>query len=160
MGLFVAVCVALIGFAVLLGRSPDPPGEPPKPSPPTAERTPGSGALAHARREEARLRAAGRRFVSAFLRYEVGDLSRRDAASIRLGATAAFARELAAAPPRHLDRTAPEAARIERIDISFLSGSARRALLSGVASRPDGPEEFSFLFALRSGRWLAIGAAE
>jgi hypothetical protein len=161
-GLFLAVSALLIAFAVLLGRAPQPPGSPraQPPSSPVVSPTPAFALLDAARREEVRLRAAGRRFVSSFLRFEVGDLSPQVIASLRASAIPAFMRQLEAAPARRLGRQRPTSARLERLDVSFLTGSARRALLSGVARRPDGPEEFSFLFALRSGRWRALGAAE
>ena len=160
-GLFLLVSALLISCAVAFSRASVPRGEPAPVAPARAPRPQQAVALLYAvRREEARLGAAGRRFVSAFLRFEVGDLSSQVRASLRASATSGFARELEAAPPRPVGRRSPATARIERLDISFLSGSAGRALLSGVARRPDGPEEFSFLFARRGHRWQAVGAAE
>lgn len=159
-GLFLAAVAVLIAVAVLLARAPHPRGVPPARATPSPALAPSFALLDGARREEARLRAAGRRFVSAFLRFEVGDLSPQVTQRLRSSATAAFARDLEAAPARRLARRPAEAARIERLEVSFLTASADRGLLSGFARRPDGPEEFSFLFALRGARWLALGAAE
>lgn len=162
-GLFLLVCAALVAVAV--GLSPGgPPHPPPGPSTHGAEPlalapAPATRLLGAARRQEARLAGAGRRFVVAFLRYEVGDLSGAVRAALRASATPHFARELLASP-RPSDSASHSPARIERIDLSFLAASGRRALLTGVAQRPDGPEEFAFAFERRGGRWLATGAAE
>ena len=159
MGLFLGASALLIVFAVLLGGAGHS-GSAPTPPPPRPSVVASASAidlLDAARREEARIRAAAARFLSAFLRYEVGDLTPSVAASLRALATPAFARQLVRRPPRQTGRPRGRA-RIERLDVSFVS--ARRALLSGVARRAEGPEEFSFLFTLHRGRWLAAGVAE
>jgi hypothetical protein len=159
-GLFLAVSLVLISVAVLSARLRNAGETPPPPAAWSfvAPSTPSIARLDAVGREEARLRDAGRRFISAFLRYEVGDMSPRVRSSLLASGTSAFARELEGAPVRGIGHHS--AARIDRLDVTFLNTSAQRALLSGVARRPDGPEEFSFLFGRRDGRWLVLGAAE
>jgi hypothetical protein len=158
-GLFLVAVAVLIAAAALISPAPHRRASPARAAPSPAL-APSFALLDGARREEVRLRVAGRRFVSAFLRFEVGDLSPQVKQHLHDSTTAAFARDLEAAPARRLTRRPFEAARIERLEVSFLTASAHRALLSGTARRRDGPEEFSFLFALRGGRWRALGVAE
>ena len=72
--------------------------------------------------------------------------------------TAAFGRYLLGARPRQLGGR--ELARIVTVETAFLDPAADRALVRGVARRADGPQELSFVFVLRGGRWLAARAAE
>jgi hypothetical protein len=118
---------------------------------------PGPARRAAARTQERAvdLRRSARRFLAAFLAYEVGELDRPVASTLRAGATAPFARRLLAMPPRAPAGKFPPPARLRRLHISFVSAAADRALLSGEAFRGASSEQFSFLFELRQGRWLA-----
>lgn len=160
--LFLATSAVLIAAAVLLGEGAEraEPNALPLPRSLPALAPPARRALASARREEARLRAAAPRFLMAFLRYEVGEARPGVRAQLRAFAAPAFARQLLARPPRATGRALPGPVQLRRIDVFFLTASARRALLSGVARRPSGPEEFSFLFARQGTRWLAIGPGQ
>ncbi len=155
--LFVLVSAGLIALAVALVPSV------PVPSPvstvePAAVAVPGSDLIAAAGRRKARLDQAARAFIGAFLRYEVGDLPASVARSVDRLTVASFGHYLLGARPRQLgDR---RAARIVKVETAFLSPTADRALVRGVARRPDGPEELSFVFVLSGGRWLAARAAE
>lgn len=155
---FAFVSAALIALAMALA----PAGPAPPPSPPRAAETaaavPGSELIAAARRRKARLDRAAIDFIGAFLRYEVGDLPAPVARSLRRLSTASFGRYLLDARPRQLG--ARGAARIVKVETAFLDRAAGRALVRGVARRADGPEELSFVFVLRGGRWLAARAAE
>jgi hypothetical protein len=153
--LFLLVSAGLIALAV--ARSA------PAPSPvstmePVAVAVPGSDLIAAVRRRKARLDQAGRAFIGAFLRYEVGDLPTSVARSVDRLTVASFGRYLLSARPRQLGD--PRAARIVEVETAFLNATADRALVRGVARRPDGPEELSFVFVLSGGRWLAARAAE
>ncbi len=125
---------------------------------PVAVPLPGSPLLAAAERRKAHLDRASRTFIEAFLRYEVGEVPASVGRSIRRLSTAGFASYLLGAPPRQLGGREP--ARIVVVETAFLDPSADRALVRGVARRADGPEELSFVFVLRGGRWLAARAAE
>jgi len=154
---FVLVSAGLIGLAVALAPSDPAPAPPPRAAPATAA-VPGSELIAAAGRRKARLDRAATAFIDAFLRYEVGDLPASVVRSIDRLTIVSFGRYLLGARPRQLgDR---RAARIVKVETAFLSPTADRALVRGVARRPDGPEELSFVFVLRGGRWLAARAAE
>jgi hypothetical protein len=158
----IAVFVLLSAGLIALAVAWAPPGPaPPVRSPSAAPATmalPGSELLAAAGRRKARLERAARAFIAAFLRYEVGDLPASVARSLDRLTTARFGRYLLGARPRQLGGR--ERARIVEIETAFLDPAADRALVRGVARRPDGPEELSFVFLLRGGRWLASEAAE
>jgi len=107
------------------------------------------------------LRVVARRFVDAFGRYEVGDLSREVRGVVRETSTPGFAKELLGAPP------APPplggfvgAAHIERLSVRFVSANGLRALVSGDLRRGAAPEEFGFLFVRHGGRWMASGPGQ
>jgi hypothetical protein len=81
---------------------------------------------------------------------------------MRATATPRFARELLDHPP-HITSAAGRAlplASLSRLSIAFLSRAPNRALVSGTAARPAGPEEFAFLFEQQRDRWRAFGPAE
>ena len=153
---FVLVSAGLIALAVALAPSGPPPAPPPRAAPPAT--VPGSELLAAAGRQKARLDRAATEFIAAFLRYEVGDLPAPVARSLDRLSTDAFGRYLLDARPRQLGGR--ELARIVKVETAFLDRAADRALVRGVARRTDGPEEVSFVFVLRDGRWLATRAAE
>jgi hypothetical protein len=149
--LFAASCAALL--AVALGGEGGARRRPPEA---VAERTSPA-------RERAELRddiaPAARAFLAAYLRYEVGDRSARTRASLRAHATGRFAGYLLAATPR-----APVSilrrARIVALHVVPVSLFPPRAAVTGSATRPAGPEQLSFLFECRSGRWLAAAAGQ
>jgi hypothetical protein len=105
------------------------------------------------------LRAAARRFLAAFFRYEAGEEDRSVRVALRATATPAFGGELLAAPPRVVGRSLPPA-RLERLAITVIPVLPPRALISGEAGRGRRQEQFSFLFDLRRGAWLARGLGE
>jgi len=112
-------------------------------------------------RRQAAVRAAAHRFLTAFFRYEVGELSPVVRRALRSGATGRFARRLLDDPPRApaRDRFPPQA-RLRRVDVAFVSPAATRAVVSGTARRGGLAEEFSFVFVRRWGTWLASGPGE
>jgi hypothetical protein len=123
------------------------------PSPPHSRGERQVGAIASA------LRADARRFLAAFFRYETGEEDRSVRMALGATATPAFGSELLAAPPRVVGRKLPPA-RLERLAITVIPVSSPRALISGEAIRGLRQEQFSFLFDLRRGTWLARGLAE
>jgi hypothetical protein len=102
-------------------------------------------------------RRAAHRFIAAFLAIEAGGDGRATRAAIRRGAGGHLARDLLAHRPR---RPTHPTARILALRVTPLPRHPDLALLTGTARRPDGPEPFAFLLALRGGRWLAIAPAE
>lgn len=155
---FVLVSAALVALAPLLAPR-DAEGPPARlPAPALAPRN--TAMLSAARRKGALATIAARRFVAAYLRCEAGERSAAVRAAVSGTATPAFARDLLADQGRQAGPAPAASARIDRIDLSFLTTSGRRALVTGLARRPDGPEEFAFVFERRGGRWLAVGAAE
>jgi hypothetical protein len=102
-------------------------------------------------------RSAARHFLAAFLTDEVGGgLAARTA--IRAYSVGALARELLADPPPA--STDAARARLGALHLHRLPGRPGLLLVSGTARRPSGPEPFSFLFARRGRRWLALAPAE
>ena len=89
----------------------------------------------------------------------MGELDLRVRRALRRTATAGFAAELLRAPPRPAGR-ALRSARLARLSLSALPVSPPRALVSGSALRGRSAEQFSFLFALRGGVWLASGPGQ
>jgi hypothetical protein len=79
--------------------------------------------------------------------------------ALRATATPAFGSELLAAPPRVVSRKLPPA-RLERLAITVIPVSPPRALISGEAARGPRQEQFSFLFDMSQGTWLARGLGE
>jgi hypothetical protein len=146
---FLAVVVALV--AVLVLTMVDRPAHAPTQGrqQPTARTVPTpSPASASARH-------AARRFVEAFLSFEVGMGEGAARKAIRAGADTAFARELLSGPS---PPTAPDPgpAPIAILRVGRLPGRPGRALVFGTARRQSGPEPFAFLFGRRQGRWLAV----
>jgi Ni/Co efflux regulator RcnB len=162
--LFVAVSAALVAAAIAL-RQPDessrPSGVVRAPRLDRGSTVPAGGVLAQLNRRRAEVRAAARRFLDAFLRYEVGDLSAPVRRRLRAAATRPFAKRLLRRPPRRpAAGRFPPRATLRRVDVSFVSPRATRAVVSGAALRGGLSEEFSFVLARRGGRWLASGPGE
>ena len=155
---FTFVSAVLIALAVLLAPADPPPAWSPPQATETTVAVPGAELIAATGRRKARLEEAATAFIGVFLRYEVGELPPPLARSLGRLSTASFGRYLLDARPRQLGPRA--VARIAKVETAFLNQAADRALVRGVARRPDGPEELSFVFVLRSGRWLASRAAE
>lgn len=155
---FVLVSAGLIALAVALAPSGPAPASRPSTAASATAPVPGADLLATAEPRKARLDRAATAFISAFLRYEVGDLPASVSRSLGRLTTASFGRYLLGARPRQLGGR--ELARIVKVETAFLDPAADRALVRGVARRADGPEELSFVFVLRGGRWLAARAAE
>jgi hypothetical protein len=167
-GLFLAISTAIVAVGLLFALT--------APDPPSTTQAPAGEAVgaalrfaapsprllaARSARLRSRLRAVARRFLSAFLRYEVGDLDPQVRATLRDAATPGFAARLLAAPPRPpAPGSFPPPARLRRIEVAFVALAPPRAILSGEALRSDAPAQFSFLFELRGGRWLASGAGQ
>jgi hypothetical protein len=99
-----------------------------------------------------------RHFLSAFLSLEVGGGRRAARAAIRTDSVGSLAHQLLAGGPRSSAATPP--ARIGALHLDRLPCHPGLILVSGSARRPSGPEPFSFLFARRGGRWLAVAPAE
>lgn len=156
---FLLASAALIALAVALAPADPAPVPPPLPRAGPARGTaPSSELIEIAARRRASLHKAASALIGAVLRYEVGDLPPSVTRAMRRLATAGFARQLLADPPRRVAGSG--AARIVKVETGFLSRGLDRALVRGVARRADGPEELAFVFVLREGRWLAAGAAE
>ena len=125
---FVAIAVALIAVALALGRAPAGHDRPPPDHGAVGGLSPSAlRAVDRARRHEADLRVAGMRFLAAFLRYEVGELTSTVRARLQAGAAPDFAAQLLASRPRPPAEGFPPAA--------VLSQLARRALAGDAAAR-------------------------
>ncbi len=98
------------------------------------------------------------RFLSAFLRYEVGESGRGVRRRLRQTATAGFAATLLSQAPRAAAGIPP--ARLGRVSRAALGGEPPRALISGAAARGRREEQFSFVFELGNGVWRASGPGQ
>ena len=103
-------------------------------------------------------RRAARHFLAAFFSDEVGSGGLAARTAIRAYSVGALTRELLADPPRA--STDAARARLGALHLHRLPGRPGLLLISGTARRPSGPEPFSFLFARRRRRWLAVAPAE
>jgi hypothetical protein len=114
--------------------------------------------------ETARLRSrvdqAARRFVPAFLRYEVGDIDAGVRRTLRATATAEFAASLLAVPPRPPAGGFPPRARLQRLAVKFWPNAAFHAYVEGTALRGGAPEAFSLEFEYGEAGWRASGVTE
>jgi hypothetical protein len=153
--LFAALLLSLLGVLLLAGlhRAGS--------TPPIA---PTRTAVALRRQRHQHLPPGARRqvrhFIAAFLSYEVGRDGRGVAATIRACASPRLARQLLSQPPTSPGRPSHGRARITSLHINPVPGEPDLVLASGDASRPEGPEPFSFLIAQRDGRWLALAPGE
>ena len=180
--LFALAAAALLGSAMLLGlREEEPAGrEPPARAPALpAGRThrpdralgwrggPRGEDLAPGRRPSPALRAgqravavAARRFLAAFLPYEVGRADAHVRRALRATATEELATTLLAAPPRPAAAGVPRRAHLLSLQVTLDAGVAPRAVVSGRLRRSGETEAFAFLFERHAGGWLAAGVAE
>jgi hypothetical protein len=114
--------------------------------------------------EVARLRArveqVARRFVPAFLRYQVGDMDASVRRALRATATADFAADLLAVPPRPPAGGFPPRAILQRLAVKFSSNDAFHSFVEGVALRKGAREAFSIEFEYGEGVWRASGVTE
>lgn len=115
------------------------------------------GALRGARRAVAE---AARRFMAAFLRYEVGDAPPSVLAALRAASTEELAAQLLLAPPRPTATDMPRRARLIGLEVGLPGGTAPEALVSGALRREGSIEPFAFLFQREGRRWLASGVRE
>ncbi len=153
---FFGLCAALLCLAAVLFAGPNTPGSP------SPERSPAARSPAPAHRGaalRAALRRAARQFLAAFFQYEVGQSGGGVRRALRETTTARFAASLMRQPPRLSARSSPSA-RLTRLSITVLPALPPRALVSGAARRGGSEEQFSFLFQVRGGAWLASGPGE
>src|SRR5262249_39104580 len=122
---------------------------------------PVQGTVARAERLLAELHPQARRFLRAFLRYEVGDTASDVKRELIAGATSRFSRRLLRLPPRSVARGSfPPLARLGHLGTTFVSAAANRVLVSGVAYRGRAREQLSFLFVRAGSHWLASGPGQ
>ena len=154
LALFCAACVVLLVAAIGFARGESHPA--PAPSATPSVPLPATGGAAALR---VALGGQARRFLTAFFRYEVGDVGPGVRRTLRADATPGFAAELLSSPPRRPARSVP-AAVPGRLAIAVASVVPPRAVVSGSASRDSEAEQFSFIFTVADGTWLASGPAE
>lgn len=155
---FAMAVVALGGAFLLVGLRPGPASPSATPVPRSAaSRAPSAAARPAA---AAAVRPEARRFVTAFLSYEVGAGGAAALAAVRAGASAAFGYRLLSESPAVAGPAKPAAARLTSLHVERLQGDPDLDLVSGEANRPGGSEPFAFLFVRRAGRWLAAAPAE
>jgi hypothetical protein len=152
--LFVAACAALIAAALLLpagnpGAAPEQrhlhagPSLPARPIVPTPT-----------------LASSARRFLAAFLRYEVGDSSPALTRALEATATRALSAELLRHRPRPSQGQAPSDPTLGPLSFAPVSTDPPLVSVSGTARRPTGPEQLSFVFEFSQGSWLASAPGE
>jgi hypothetical protein len=118
-------------------------------------------ALALASRLRLRLRRTARRFLAAYLRYEVGERGPLVRRGIRCCATPRFARLLLANPPRSAaSQRSLAPARLRGLEVSFQPTRPGLAFVGGVALRGVRREPFSFQFSYTAAGWRASGIGE
>lgn len=131
-------------------RREDPHGEPgPRPA-----------TLALYERAQAEAEPVARRFFAAFSRYELGERSAGVARALRASATAAFARELLAAPPRRVAGIPAAPASLGRVE--FVPGHSDDGRLVGAeivgVTRRDGrAQPISIELEAERGGWRVSG---
>ena len=153
---FALALAALVAALLLVGLRPTPP---PRTSPP------GTATLTSAGDPERPatsivLRSRARRFIGAFLSYEVGPRGTRQEATIRATASRTFAERLLSERSTAQRLPGRPRAELTSLNVHPLPGHPDLALVSGEARRRAGPEPFAFLFADRGGRWLAVAPGE
>jgi hypothetical protein len=130
----------------------------PPPPRPVANRPP--PASPQPPRHRSALTANARRFLAAFLDYEVGKRDPAIARELRATATPVFAAELLGAPARRSPTGSSATAKLGPLALARVSSDPPLAVVSATAERPTGPEQLSFVFELTDGRWLASAPGE
>jgi hypothetical protein len=106
-------------------------------------------------------RVDARRFLAAFLAFEAGDKTPWTRRALRVTSGRRLAGQILTAPRTPAGTRGPVAVgHLHALRLHRLPGHTGLLLASGTAIRPVGPETFSFLFARRGGRWLAIAPGE
>jgi hypothetical protein len=154
--IFLALLASLVVALLLVGLHP---------TSPTPRGTPAPATVAAVRRPVSASPPTGarpkvRRFLAAFLSYEVGGDGPAVERAIRGSSSRSFARQLLSEPPGPPNRPGQTTTRITSLRIDRVPGHPNLALASGEARRSEGPEPFSFLFAQSGGRWLAVAPGE
>jgi hypothetical protein len=111
-------------------------------------------------RLRSRIEQVARRFVPAFLRYQVGNMDAGVRRVLRATATADFAADLLAVPPRPPAGGFPPRAVLQRLAVKLSSNDAFHAFVEGVALRKGAREAFSIEFEYGEGVWRASGVTE
>lgn len=153
--LFVVIAVALIAAGALLGteaHTTTPANRSPE------RRRSHSPSLAVV--DHAAVATAAGRFFDAFLDYETGDRGRGIRQQLDATATPALTSQLRAEVPPAMAPPPAAAARLGPLRIVGLATEPPLASVSAVAHRPTGPEQLSFVFSRRRGRWLASAPGE
>jgi hypothetical protein len=163
--LFLGVCAALAGSALAFALGGNELGAPR--AVPTGVGGDGGAsgrvAIAAARSEqrlEREVTVAARRFLAAFLPYEVGELTPSTTRALRRSATSSFAEEMLARPPTPAPPGMAAAAELGPIAVAFVSALPPRAVVSGSVDRGGFTERLSFVFERRGSAWLVSGAGE
>jgi hypothetical protein len=104
--------------------------------------------------------SAARRFLDAFLDYETGDRGRGIREQLDATATPALASQLRAEVPPAMAPPSAAAARLGPLRIVGLPTDPPLASVTAVAHRLSGPEQLSFVFVRRHGRWRASAPGE
>lgn len=161
---FVLVSIALVLCGIVFSRAaPDAGGEPG-----AEERSESSARLesferqveANTERLRTQVEGPARRFVDAYLLYEVGIVDAEVRAEIRASATTEFASVLLASIPRAPNpNDFPEPALLQSLEVSFESVDGDLAIAEGEAMRGQMPELFSFELEPVGGTWLVSGVA-
>lgn len=110
---------------------------------------------------DAKVEATARRFLVAFLRYEVGELTPAVRRALRATSTPEFGRQLLASSARRPPNSKfPPRAQLHRVDVTFISPEATLAVVDGAALRAGFAEEFGFVFTETPSGWRASGVAQ
>jgi hypothetical protein len=104
-------------------------------------------------------RVDARRFLAAFLALEAGDDTSPTRRALRATSCRDLARRILAAPRARVRARSP-VVHLVALRLHRLPAHPGLLLASGTVARREGPEPFSFLFALRRGRWLAVAPGE
>jgi hypothetical protein len=159
--LFVVVSALLVLAAVAFNRGAAGPrvGQGPAGGPAKAAQT--EELTARLAEVEAEVEAAARPFLTAFFRYEVGELTPTVRATLLKTTAPEFGRQLLVSPPRRPPAGSyPPRAELGRVDATLLSPELTLAVVDGNATRAGYAQEFGFAFTLENGRWLASGVAQ
>ncbi len=149
--LFLVCCVALLAVWLTFTSAGGGSTAPPRESPPDTSQL----LLPGAARPHPAVAPSARRFLVAFLSYEVGAGDSEVRAALRATTTPAFADQLLQQRSRRSAEHPAPNPRLGDLAVVLLSVNPPLASVTATARRPSGPEQLSFVFALRNGRWLA-----